>query len=266
MSGAGKGTMFLTIKNSFETDNCNGYKDYNFDELEDDIRKSEYYIQPIKKFDTKLKNLYDELKIKDFEIDTDEILKNFWESQRNNIKKLTNFINDFFHPYLIEYKNTLPVEDMVKWDSYYKKAMHTKNNYIFAIPHDVLNIIVYQGTTHITVYITAPFMYGKYDPKHKRGNSILAVFEMATKYSDDIYIDKMTELTKAIIDCFEESLKKGFYEIHPSYKLIDAVEHYEQFLIKGDYNDWQIPIPGNYTYVLREFNYIKHYAINKGFE
>lgn len=259
--GAGLGIQFLTIKEGFETDNCNGYKDYTFDEL--DLPICEYYIRKIKPSDLKLKKLFEEQKIDQFEFDYDEVQKQFWESQRSNINMVKNFINNFLHPYLTEYKHALPVDKMVDCDSYYKKGMHLKNGYFFVIPHKVLNIIVKQGTTYVTLYITAP------SDKHEREyneKSILYVSEISTKYSDDEYAIKMKELTEDIILQFENGYEKGHYIPRPDYTKINAVKSFESYISRGNYSDWQNPIPTIYTYTLRDLNEIKYYVFNKGFK
>jgi hypothetical protein len=261
--GQGLGIQFLTIKEGFATDNCNGYKDYSFVE-EPKLRTCEYYIRPISESDLKLKKLYDETKAGEFEFDYDEVQKTFWESQRENIKNVIGFLNKFLHPYLVEYKHILPIKKIYNWDAFYKEGMHTKNRYIYVIPHDFLNIIVSQSSSnYLTLYITAPSdRYEKEDGE----KTYFGVFEISTKYSDDKYVKHILPLVEAIVKKFEEGLPKGFYHISPDYKLVDKVESYKSFFVRGDYNDWSTPIPENYTYTLRELNYLKHYVFNKGFE
>jgi hypothetical protein len=53
--GSGNGIQFLTIKDSFVTDNRNGYKDYTFEELDPKIKICEYYIRLVSKTDIKQK-------------------------------------------------------------------------------------------------------------------------------------------------------------------------------------------------------------------
>lgn len=261
--GSGLGVQFLTIKKGFVTDNCNGYKDYSFEE-EPELRTSEYYIRPISKSDIKLKKLYDETKAGEFEFDYDEVQKTFWESQRENIKNVIGFLNKFLHPYLVEYKHVLPAEKVCNWDASYKKGMHTKNRYIYVIPHKFLNIVVSQsGSDYLTLYVTAPS--DKYE-REEGEKTYLGVFEISVEYSDDKYVKHIPPIVDAIIKGFEEGLSKGFYHVRPSHELINKVENYKSFFIRGDYNDWSQPIPGNYTYTLRELNYLKHYVFNKGFE
>ena len=262
-SGSGKGIQFLTIKDSFVTDNTNGYKDYNFDELDENIRYSEYYIRHITKSDLKLKKLYVDKDIENYEIDTDDILRDFWKSQKDNIIKATDFINNFLYSYLIEYKHILSIDKMNDWDSFYTKGFHTKNNYLFVIKHENLNIVVVQGCSYVVLYITSPDLY--YDIK-KNNRKQLGVYDITIEYTDDVYKNHMLELVKAIIYEYEKSINSGYYHIQPKYKIIDKVKSYKDFLLRGNYNDFKNEIPSNYTYALRQLNYLKHYFFNKGFK
>jgi len=261
--GSGNGIQFLTIKDGFVTDNCNGYKDYNFEELDEKIKMSEYDIRPISQSDLKLKKLFEEHKADEFEFDYDDINRSFWESQKDNIKKSRNYIDNVLHPYLTEYKNVLSVEEMVNWDTYYKKGMHTKSRYIFIIPHPHLNIIVFQGTGYIDMIITAPEELES--PKRSRK---LHLFSLGAEYTDEKYVDVIKEVTKLIIADFEKGMQKHYcsYHINPDYKLLKKLKVYKHIGLHGDYNDYQNMPSSHYVYVLRELNYLKHYAFNKGFE
>ena len=257
LSGSGKAYKFVTINESFETDNCNGYRDYTFDEL-GDIRMSEYYIRKVTKSDLKMKKLCETQKADEFNFDDNKVLQDFWVSQERNIESSINYINDFLHPYLLEYKHVLTVEKMVDWNSYYKKGMHRKNGYVFAIPHEYLKIMVIQNTTHITMYIITNAKYGE---------KSLGVYDIDVEYSDEECTGKMMELAKNIIEKYEECCKKEYYHyIHPDYKKIDEVKDYNSFFVKGCSDDWLYQIPSNYVVALRELNYMKHYFFNKGFE
>ncbi len=266
-SGAGDGVQFWTIKNGYATDNCNGYKDYDFDEAE--CRISEYYIRPVTKSDIKLKELYEKLNVAEFEIDTDDILRQFWKGQEANIDKTVDFLNDFLHPYLNEYKNVLTIDEVGNWDAFYKKAMHTKNKYLFIVKHADLNIVFFHASTYTTMYVTSPKYFGRMwedRPEMRKSKSVLGVYDIDIEYSDDEYKQQMVDLLKEIISEYEKSLEKGYYNIHPDYKIVDKVKMFRSFMARGSYEDHQHPIPSNYTYALRELNWVKHYVFNKGFE
>lgn len=263
-SGSGDAYQFLTIKDSYETNNCNGYKDYDFEELE--ARVSEYYIRKRTAADEKFKKLYDKLNIKDFEIDDDEIKRSFWESQEENIASAKAFMLDFLHPYLTEFKHVLPVHKMTNWDAVYKKAMHTKNEYIFTITHDILKIIVIKTSTWVKLYILAPDLSCNYFNDIKKIKEFdIYVFTFASKYSDDEYTQPFIECTKAAIESFENGLKRGYYHVSLSYEITDKLSHYNEYRLKGNYNDWSESIPSEYVRDMFDLGCIRYYFFNKGF-
>lgn len=265
-SGSGEGYKFLTINKGFATDNCNGYKDYNFEELDKKKKISEYYIRLLKKEDIIAKELFDKNEVAKFEFDYDEANRSFWKAQSTNINMCMQFVDNFLHPYLTQYKHILDVEDMMDWDSYYKKGMHTKNRYIYTIPHKYLNIVVFATSTYVDVIITAPV-----NLEEARRGRYLHLFTLAVEYSDDKYQKHIVNTFKAIINNFDESIIKNpskydcSYYINP-YPEYDKLSKYQHLELRGDYNDWKTMISSQYIYVLRELNYLKHYVFNKGFE
>ncbi len=263
-SGSGKGYQFLTINESFDTDNVNGYKDYNFEELESTIKVSEYYIRHINQSDIKLKQLYDDLNISAFEIDDDKILWSFWESQKENIEKTVDYINNFLHPYLKEYNHVLPVDDISNWNSYYSKAMHTKSIYIFNIAHKVLNIVVFKTTTHAFIFVTSPF----YSNKETEEKTNLGIYEISVEFSDDIYTIDIVNFVKEIISKYDKALnRKGYiYMPYVDDNTSHETTHVRELRLTGTSDDYKNEITPLYTQALKELNYIKHYIFNKGFE
>lgn len=268
MSSSGDGIKFLTINEGFATKNCNGYKEYNFQELDSKIRISEYYIRPLSESDIKLKKLYEEQNVDKFDFNDQEVNRTFWESQKENIVKCKNFIDNFLHPYLIEYKHVIPVDNMVDWNSYYKNGMHLKNDYVFVIPHEYLHIVVFQHTTYVDIMITAPI---NIDPERNYRGRELHLFTLGVQYSDESVVEHIKNTTKAIIKNFDESLKKGddkydkSYFIHP-YPEYDNLKTYEHLVLKGNSSDWSTIPTSQYVFVLRKLTYINHNVFNKGFE
>lgn len=265
-SGSGEGYKFLTINEGFVTNNCNGYKDYNFKELPKEIKISEYYIRLLSEDDIAQKKLVKESKANSFEFDYDQVNRTFWKSQAKNIAKCINYVDKFVHPYLTRYKHILTVDKMMDWDSYYKKGMHTKSKYIYVIPHKHLNIVVFATSTYVDVIITAPE-----NLKNPNWRRRIHIFTLAVEYADDKYQKLIVNTMKAILKNFDDAFSKEHaqdflsYFIHP-YPEYDKLDKYQHMELRGDYNDWKTMPSSQYIFVLRELNYIKHYIFNKGFE
>jgi len=265
-SGSGEGYKFLTINEGFTTDNCNGYKDYNFKELNKEKKVSEYSSRLLTDDDIAQKKLFDDNKVAEFEFDYEEINRKFWESQEDNVLKCISFIDNFLHPYLTRYKNQLEVKEMMEWDGYYKKGMHTKNRYIYVIPHQYLKIVVFATSTYVDIIITAPE-----NLEHPERRRRMFLFTMAVEFSDEKYQKRIVKTFQAILkqfeNCFQKETAKNYisYFIRP-YPEADKLTQYKQLELRGGYEDWQNMPSSQYIYVLRELNYLKHYMFNKGFE
>lgn len=256
-SGAGEGYVFMTIKDSVKTDNPNGYDDYNFEE-NPSLFVCEYYIRKATKKDFELLELYNNLNIADFDIDTDDIKRDFWTSQEPIIKKTYDYLNEFVYPYLKAYNHVVDdIRDINDHNAPYKHGFRTKSRNIVIVKHEHLNIIVESGSTYLTVYITAPYL-GKIDKEM----GCLAFFNMAVKYSDEQY--GFVIALEQIIAHFDDYISKGFYANH--FRIDRSnLEYFDSLLLRADYNDWQIEMPQSYTRNLFDISCWKHYFFNKGF-
>lgn len=257
LSGSGKPYYFGKVLGSKPIQHgCNDTFEYIIEGLEYPV--NEYYVRSAKTEDIQLKELYDSLKIKDFEIDDDRIKRVFWAEQKPILKKATNFINSFLYPYLKTKGHIVSVEDMVDWDASYKKGMHTKNEFVFIIPHDIFNIVVQKNSTYVSLFITSPMAYSDVDDK-----PILSVICMATEYSDDEYTKIFIKATKEIISQLEKGKEKGYYNLWIKSEIRDSLSMYKEVLIPDTYLR---DLPGyEYTRFLMDLSVIKHYFFNSNF-
>lgn len=261
LSGSGKPYYFGKVIDSKPIQHgCNDTFEYIIEGLEYPV--NEYYVRSAKTEDIQLKELYDNLKIQDFEIDDDRIKRVFWAEQKPILKKATNFINSFLYPYLKTKGHIVSVEDMTDWDASYQKGMHTKNEYIFIIPHDIFNIVVQKNSTYVSLFITLPMAYSDGDNK-----PILSVICMATKYSDDEYTENFIKVTKEIISQLEKGKKQGYYDLWIKSELIDSLSMYKEVLNPLDtYGRSRETLPGyEYTRFLMDLSVMKHYFFNSNF-
>lgn len=262
-SGSGNGVVFGKILDKVETKehNPNNYAYYNIDSLEYAV--CEYYIRPATKVDLKYKKLYDEKNIKDFDIDDDQIKKEFWKSQKEIIKTARNFINDFLYPYLKDSKHVVSIENITNWDKVYKKALHLKSDYLFVIPHENFNFIIQKNSTYITLFITCPSAFYKdEEAKILVDRSGIAIFNYCVLHSDDEYTEILAEITKEIINDLEKGFEKKYYDVWVDYKIVNKLELFENPLdaLNGiNYNMYKNKLPGyEYTRALFDLSVMKH--------
>jgi hypothetical protein len=264
LSGSGKPYYFGKVVDSKPIKHgCNDTFEYAIEGLEYPV--NEYCVRSAKTEDIQLKELYDNLKIQDFEIDDDRIKRVFWAEQKPILKKATNFINYFLYPYLKTKGHIVSVEDMTDWDASYKKGMHTKNEYVFIIPHDIFNIVVQKNSTYVSLFITLPTAYrGSYSDGDNK--PILNVICMATEYSDEEYTEIFIKVTKEIISQLEKGKEKGYYNLYIKSELRDSLSLYKEVLNPLDTYVRSKDLPGyEYTRFLMDLSVMKHYFFNSNF-
>jgi hypothetical protein len=247
--GAGKGICFETIKSVSDKPSPNGSYDYITEECSH--KTNAYYIRPVRNVDLKWKKIAEEKDIANWEIKDDPIKYEFWKGQRDNVKKVRDFINDFMYPYLVENKNVIPINKMTDYDVVYKKAYNTKNEKIFVIPHKNLNIVVQKSVTHVSLFVTCPYWDIK---KNSNDRSGISIYNFSCKYSDDEYTDELKNAAKSIIESYEKQIEKGYIHNHiePHYKIIDKLQHYTRVLSANTYDFYMSAnLPGSeYTRAL----------------
>jgi hypothetical protein len=262
-SGAGENYYFGKVIDSTPHKNgCNNSFLYTVEGLEHPV--DEYYVRLAEEKDLELKKLHSKLKIDKFEIDDDRIKRVFWRGQKGILNKATNFINSFLYPYLKLKGHIIEVDKMTDWDASYKTGMHTKNDYVFIIPHDSFNIVVQKNSTYVSLFITLPNPYYK-DKIDNR--SILCVICMATEYSDDEYTDNFVKTTKEIIKQLEKGLEEGYYNLWIRTEFRDKLALYKEVLPpKENYLRTQEPLPGyEYTSFLMDLSCLRYYFFSSNF-
>ena len=240
---------------------CNDSFEYEIKGLTNPVE--EYYIRRADPEDLELKELHSKLKIDNFKIDDDRIKRVFWRGQKNIIDKATNFINSFLYPYLKIKKHVIEVDKMNDWNSNYKTGMHTKDEYVFIIPHDMFNIVVQKSSTYVSLFITLPNNL----PNNLENKSILCVICMAVKYSDEEYTNNFIKVTKEIISQLEKGKKQDYYNLWIKSDYTDSLEMYKEVLLpKESYNRMQEALPGyEYTRFLSDLSCLKHYFFSSNF-
>lgn len=262
-SGSGKSYHFgKVVSSKSERVGCNDSFSYEIEGLEYSI--DEYYIRAAKDEDLQLKELYEKLKIESFEIDEEEIKRNFWEEQGEPLQKAVDFINNFLYKYLTIKNHCLPVEKVNDYDSCRKKGFHTKSEYIFVIPDEILNIIVQKTSTYITLYITMPTKY------EDEGKPIFAIINMATEYSDIEYTEAFVKIIREIISRLHEKADKGFYHLWVKSEFTKPLALFKKVLEPIDvnwmHNAWHRNLPGyEYTKALFDLGIMRHYFFNSNF-
>lgn len=250
--GSGDGMVFGTIKEiKPKKVGCNDSYEYSYSDLTG--KDGEYYVRKATRAELKFKKLAEKLNIKEFDIDDKQIKREFWSKQMPNIKKARTFINDFLYPYLKETGKVISLDDMTNWDINYRKALPTKNDYFFVIPHDELNFVVQKNSTYVTLFITFDNYYGN----KKCGFSI---FNYAVEHSDEEYTELLKKTTQEIITEFEKGLKNnGVYYIHVDYKTTDKLSLFRNPLHLYSYNIDDSELPGyEYTRALFDLSVVKH--------
>lgn len=263
MSGAGKGYPFSEII-SQEDDKHYNIKDYG--------KINSYYIRHASEKDFKLKALYDSMKIEEFDAGDEEAARTFWRSQKDTLKKSRDFINNFAYIYLTEKNHILTFEEMIDWDSKYKKAMHTKNEYIFVVKHDIFKIMVMATSTFVSLYILLP--KDKDAISSDADDYFLTIHNMAVEYSDDEYVENLKKACEIIVSEYESRVKKEAYwyyyymSNHAECEIDEMLKYYKLVLEPKEYYDLPVNqgLPGReYTRALFDLKVIRHYFFNSNF-